>query len=157
EGADQVDLDDGAVGLQVQGSLAGQDAARGGDAGTVDDDPQGAQLSGGGDGRADRLLVPHVGRGEVHPLTELGREVLTPPARQVDEDDTRALLQQPAGGRLTEPAGPSGDQCDGVLGDLHGDLSWWGTGGEYAAGWLSAAAGGRAPAAGSGWCPRRSG
>ena len=87
-----------------------------------DRDPQSAQLGRSRDGRLHLIFVAYVGRGEPHPVPQLGRQLGSGRARQVDDQCRRPLRNDcPHGGRA-QSRRASGHQHDIVLAQPHSPL-----------------------------------
>ena len=115
EGADQVDVDDLAEGRQREDTVFAQHPDGVAGAGAVDDDAQRTQRLGEVEGGGDAVFVADVGRREPRALTELADHVL---AFEVEHHHLRTGVEQPTGGRQSQPGRATGDERSRVF-DLH--------------------------------------
>src|SRR6185369_300939 len=115
----QVDLDNLPEAVQRErAAVLAHDADPVADAGAVDRDDERPVRDRLLDRRLDLLLIGHVGRHETGTRTELVRDRLPVTARQVNDDDMRALRAQPPHGRETQAGRTAGDES-GLAADIH--------------------------------------
>src|SRR5699024_3580355 len=114
EGADQVDLHDLGVQLQVVHAAAPEDAHRRTDTGAVDHCPQWRAAGRGRHCVTDVTNVGHIPGEIVNPVVA-GVLNLLDSGREIERIDLRATLRQAPRGCSAETGGATGDEGGGVV------------------------------------------